>query len=143
MNQRNARPGGYDAVIAEIAEKKICPFCSENLAKIHQRPLDIRQRWIVTDNMYPYQPSLCHKLIIHREHIEHIEQMATDAWQELGEIIQEFTREQKIVGGTFLLRFGETKFTGASVAHLHANLVQSNPDDALYDPAIGLRTRIG
>ena len=143
MNQQNARPGGYDKVIADIAAQNLCPFCPEHLAEFHKKPMQHRNHWIVTDNQYPYVPSKHHKLIIHTTHIDHISKIVPAAWNELYEIVQSLVREHVVTGGTFLMRFGETKFTGASVTHLHVNLVQSNPDDPSYDVAIGLRTRIG
>lgn len=143
VNQQNARPGGYDKVIADIAAQNVCPFCPEHLAEFHKKPMEHRKFWIVTDNQYPYQPSKHHKLIIHAEHIDHVSKIIPEAWTELYEIVQELVDANSIGGGTFLMRFGETRFTGASVTHLHANLVQSNPDDPAYDPAIGVRTRVG
>ncbi len=143
VNQQNARPGGYDKVIAGIAAQNVCPFCPERLAEFHKLPMTRWKFWIVTDNQFPYTPSKHHKLIIHTEHIDHVSKIIPEAWAELYGIIQELVGDTTMVGGTFLMRFGETRFTGASVTHLHANLVQSNPDDTSYDPALGLRTRIG
>lgn len=143
VNLQNARPGGYDKVIADIASQDVCPFCPENLTEFHKKPMEHRKFWIVTDNQYPYTPSKHHKLIIHTQHIDHISKIIPEAWTELYEIVQELVGTNTMQGGTFLMRFGETRFTGASVTHLHMNLVQSNPDDESYDPVIGLRTRIG
>ena len=143
VNQQNARPGVYDEVIRDIAQKNVCPFCAEDLAEFHKNPVELRTYWVVTDNMYPYTPKKHHKLLIHREHIQHLSEISVEAWAELQVILREQTEKNAMVGGTFVMRFGETKFTGASVQHLHANLVQSNPDDPAYDPAVGLRVRIG
>ena len=144
VNIQNTRPAkGYDKVIASIAEKNICPFCSDHLAEFHKNPIEHRKYWIITDNMYPYSPARHHKLIIHTAHIDHISKIVPDAWTELYEIVQELVDSNAITGGTFLMRFGETKFTGASVTHLHANLLQSNPDDSSYDPSVGVVRRIG
>ena len=144
VNTQNTRPaGGYDKVIADIAEKNVCPFCPEYLLEFHKNPIERRKYWIVTDNMYPYAPAKHHKLIIHTEHIDHISKIIPEAWTELYEIVQELVEKNVIAGGTFLMRFGETKFTGASVTHLHANLLQSNPDDSSYDQKVGVVRRIG
>lgn len=143
VNLQNARPGGYDKVIADIAEQRVCPFCPDQLANFHKNSIERRGHWILTDNMYPYKPTKVHKLIIHAEHIEHIADISPEAWQELQEIIKEVHTKSPLPGGTFILRFGETRFTGASVTHLHANLAQSNPEDPSYDPQKGLLTRIG
>ena len=143
VNQNHARPGGYDKVIAEIAKKKLCPFCPEHLVEFHKLPIVEREFWLITDNQFPYKPSKWNKLIIHRVHIQHFSEISPLAWKELGEIIQEQTRALNMAGGSFFMRFGETKFTGASVSHLHCQLLQSNPDDPEYDPAKGIFTRLG
>lgn len=143
VNLQNARAGLYADVIANIAEKKICPFCPEHITTIHKNPIEEHSAWLVTDNMYPYRPTKQHVLIVHRQHIEGMDQVSSDAWAELRVIIKAETAKRGIVGGSFFLRFGETKFTGASVTHLHAHLIQSDPDDPTYDSAKGLMTRIG
>lgn len=143
VNQNHARPGGYDKVIADIAKKNLCPFCPEHLAEFHKLPIEERQFWLITDNQYPYKPSKYSKLFIHRVHIQHFSEVSPEAWKELGEVIDEQTKVLNIVGGSFFMRFGETRFTGASVSHLHCHLLQSNPDDPAYDPAKGVLARIG
>lgn len=143
VNLQNARPGVYTDVIASIAEKKICPFCPEHVHEIHEKPIVDREFWLVTDNMYPYQPTKQCRLYIHREHIESLEQISAAAWTELRSIIKVDIAERQIVGGSFFLRFGDTRFTGSSVVHLHAHLLQSNPDDPSYDPDRGVMTRLG
>lgn len=139
------RPSGdpYKRVIAEIAEHGVCPFCKDNLQKYHKPKLEERSYWWLTDNMYPYKPSRHHRLIIHKEHISHIGELSEEAWKELQAIIKEETTRLNITGGTTIMRFGETRFTGASVNHLHAHIVQSDPDDDSYDKQKGLTMRIG
>ena len=143
-NNAQARPTGeYAQVINKIAQDGVCPFCPEHLTKYHKKPLEQKKFWTVTDNMYPYKPSKHHRLIIHREHITHLNEVSTEAWNELLEIFKAETAGKDISGGTFVMRFGNTKFTGASVSHLHAHIVQSDPDDPSYDKAKGLTMRIG
>ena len=146
VDQNNTQPperGEYAKIIGKIANDGVCPFCSEHLAKYHKKPLENKVFWTITDNMYPYKPSKHHRLIIHREHIAHIDQVSPPAWHELMEIFIKEVAERKITGGTLIMRFGDTKFTGASVSHLHAHIVQSDPDDPAYDKTKGLTMRIG
>jgi diadenosine tetraphosphate (Ap4A) HIT family hydrolase len=143
VNQNNARPGDYAGVIAGINKDGVCPFCPEHLAKYHKNPIDEFNFWLVTDNMYPYKPTSKHKLLIHRTHIESIDQISPEAWSELMVIVKKTTTSEKITGGSFLMRFGDTHFTGASVTHLHCHIIQSNPDSSDYDEKTGLLTRIG
>ena len=143
VNKQNARPGVYEETINQIAKQNVCPFCSEHLAEFHKRLMERREHWIATENMYPYTPSKQHIMFIHIEHINHIGEISPEAWAELGVLVKEQTTRRGITGGTFYLRFGDTRFTGASVTHLHANIVQSNPEDPSYDPKKGLLTRVG
>ncbi len=139
------RPGSdtYGQVIADIAKDGVCPFCPEHLKQYHKPELVEKKFWWVTDNMYPYKPTKRHRLIIHKKHISHMNELSVDAWAELLEIIKSETARLGITGGTFIERFGETKFTGASVTHLHGHIVQSDPDDPSYDKIKGLMMRIG
>ncbi len=81
-------------------------------------------------------------MLIHKTHISDISEISPEAWTELHTIIgtEKITRD--ITGGTFIMRFGETKYTGASVTHLHAHLFQSDPDHQDYGPS-GVLTRVG
>lgn len=146
VNHENTkyRPdGAYGAVISQIAKDGVCPFCPENLKKYHKLPITEKKFWYATDNMYPYKPTLAHRLFIHKSHITHICEISPEAWVELQEIIKEESTSKHMVGGSFLCRFGDTHFTGASVNHLHASLVQSNPEDPTYDKKAGIMVRIG
>ncbi len=133
----------YGNVISQIAQDGVCPFCPEHLAKYHKNPIEEKTFWVLTDNMYPYKPALRHRLIIHKAHITHINEVSTEAWIELQTLIKEETISKNISGGTFIMRFGDTHYTGASVSHLHAHIVQSNPEDSSYDTIKGLTMRIG
>lgn len=144
VNLSNAKRGNeYEKVIEEIQKHAVCPFCPENISKYHKNPIEKRTHWLVTNNMYPYKPVNHHILLIHAKHIEHISEITPEAWVELKTILDETTEKKPITGGSLMLRFGNTNFTGASVTHLHAHIIQSNPDDKEYDKAKGLMVRLG
>ncbi len=143
VNPNNAaRVGGqiYADVIKDIAERGECPFCPENLASNHKNPiLHETDNWLLTDNMYPYEGAAEHLLIIHRDHIETIDEIIPEAWSELQLIVGYAKKLRDIKGGALLMRFGETAYTGASVAHLHAQLVAGSGDPG----AAPVLTRVG
>lgn len=131
----------YSKVISDIQKDGVCPFCPENLSKYHKNPI-IKEGayWLLTSNMYPYEGAKYHVLIIHKKHIENFAEITPEAWVELKSFIEEFGKENNIPGGTFLMRFGGTAYTGASVSHLHANFVSPDGEDKNRKPII---TRIG
>lgn len=148
VDVNNARPGhNYHKVIADIKKAKVCPFCPDQLANFHKNPIEYKGRhWIATKNMYPYTAVKHHLLLIHKAHIEHISELKKEAWLELNRLINKLTKERKIVGGTLMFRFGDTRFTGASVNHLHAQIIQSNPKHPEYNnpkTMPGVVTRVG
>jgi ATP adenylyltransferase len=122
----------YTETIERIRETGECPFCPEHLHREHGLPIIIDGvNWTVTDNKYPYNGSENHVLFVHKEHITTLGEMSVEAWQELQEVLKETTRLRKIGGGTLIMRMGDTDYTGASVAHLHAQLISGsgNPAD--------------
>jgi diadenosine tetraphosphate (Ap4A) HIT family hydrolase len=144
VNQNNTKyraDGTYGEVIEKIGKDKVCPFCPEHLAKYHTNPiLRAGEYWLVTDNLFPYPGAKHHVLLIHRDHIENITELSRAAWDELWECITWVIRERKIPGGSLVFRFGDTAYTGASVAHLHANLASADGENADRAPIV---TRIG
>ena len=131
----------YGNVISQIKKDGVCPFCPESLAKYHTNPiLKEGKFWLLTDNLYPYEGTKYHELLIHKEHITTFGGISKEAWEELNDFINYFTRENNIPGGTFIMRFGDTRYTGASVSHLHANLVSPKGEDKDRKPIV---VRIG
>ncbi len=86
--------------------------------------------------MYPYKGATHHYLLIHKAHIILPNEMTKKAEHEFFELINWTIQTFKIPGGTFFMRFGNTTYTGASVSHLHAQLVSSNPDQDGYEPVV-------
>ncbi|MBI5138613.1 MAG: HIT domain-containing protein [Candidatus Vogelbacteria bacterium] len=134
VDLNNARPGhSYHSVISNIVKDGVCPFCPDKLAKYHKNPIEMKGKfWLVTKNMYPYTAVKHHLLLIHKKHIEHISEITKDAWLELQRTIKKLSKQKNVQGGSLMLRFGDTHFTGASVNHLHAHIIQSDPDHKEY-----------
>ncbi len=123
-NAASSKREKYAKIIEKIRKDKVCPFCPGNLFKYHKHPIiEENSFWIATKNMYPYKGTRKHILLIHKKHISSIGETTPEALAELQKIISSMTKRLKIKGGLFFFRFGETKFTGATVSHLHAHLI--------------------
>lgn len=110
-------------VMNQIVKDGVCPFCQAQLAKYHRQPiLWENDRWLVTENDYPYEGTRFHFLIIRKQH-RHIEDVGPSAWVDLGRAVDWIIEHYKIKGGTFLMRFGEMEYNGSSVQHLHAHII--------------------
>lgn len=137
--QHSERPPGenqeYRQVIEDIIEEGICPFCPEHLSRFHRNPIDQESDyWVVTNNLYPYKGAVAHALAIHKQHIESIEEMQPEAWVDFLDVIKGATKRLRLEGASLLMRYGSTNYTGASVAHMHAQIVSGS--DNPEDPAI-------
>ena len=118
----------YAQALAKIEEAGICPFCEEHLPKHHGKPILFRNaHWIVTENAWPYEGTRHQFVLIARDHIESAEVLSSEAWEALGSAYRRLVSDYQLEGATLLLRTGMTEYTGASVAHLHAQLICGGP----------------
>lgn len=123
VNLNNARKGGYRAVIKQIALTGKCPFCKENFA-YHKKPI-LKQKddWFLTEASWPYKNARCHLMILGEKHKESLSELKKEDLWAISYLAQWAIKKYKIKGGALAARFGDTDFTGASVAHLHFHLI--------------------
>lgn len=108
----------------QIEKAGVCPFCQPHLTTYHRKSILWQNNgWLVTKNDYPYTGSRHHLLLICKRHVDDILQLDDIAYLELREAVNWVIRHWKIKGGTFLLRFGDGTYNGASVRHLHAHII--------------------
>lgn len=114
----------YSKTISQITKDGVCPFCPDHLATYHPNPIIKEGKyWLYSKNAYPYKGARHHFIVIHKAHIEGFAEITQEAWAELRELINDMSHEHNIKGGALVCRFGETKYNGASVSHLHAQVI--------------------
>jgi len=133
----------YVKVLEKIIEEGGCPFCEGNLMRHHREPiLSKGKHWLVTKNAWPYEGAKHHFLLISNTHIESIEDASPDVWSELHEHWNKLQNKFQLEGATLFIRSGDTKMTGASVCHLHAQIVAGKPrgdDSSAITALIGFK----
>ncbi len=118
----------YAKTLKAIIAGGFCPFCEEHLFRHHSRPIVYKSKhWLVTENAWPYEGSRHHFLFIARKHVENIEELSATAWTELHAMHRFLVKRCGLKGATLFIRSGDTKFTGASVNHLHAQVIVGGP----------------
>jgi len=128
VNLNNARKGEYRKVIKEIALTGKCPFCKENF-RYHKKPiLKEKGDWFLTDVSWPYKNARCHLIILGNKHRENFPELERKDFEDVFHLAKWAIKEYKIKGGALAIRFGDTDFTGASVAHLHFHLISPKKD---------------
>lgn len=114
----------YYAVLEKIERTKLCPFCKENF-KYHKRPiLKKLGGWLATENSWPYKGAKVHCLLIAERHCEQFEDLTAKDFKTVAALTRWLIKKYNIPGGGLALRFGDPLFTGASVRHLHFQLIQ-------------------
>jgi len=124
FNMANARVPEQLKQMEDLQKMKICPFCRKYFEKNHREPI-LREgkNWLVTKNDYPYEGSRVHMIINYKKHIDSVEKISPQSMIELFSHIRWIKKKFNIRGGAFLMRFGDIKYTGASITHLHAHLI--------------------
>lgn len=118
-----AKTEHYTKVLHEIVDQGVCPFCPGNF-KWHPHPI-LREEdgWFITAQLQPYEHTAHHFLLIRSVHAERLEELADKDWVTLGKLCRWAVKEFDLPGGGTTMRWGETKYTGATVRHLHAHLI--------------------
>lgn len=127
VNQRFAgKNKGYAETIQKIKKAGHCPFCPENFI-YHEKPIIKRSgTWFITESSHPYKNSKYHFLIIGMKHKESILDLEISDFKSIRMLARYVIKKYGIRGGGLMLRFGDTNYTGATVAHLHFHLISPN-----------------
>ena len=124
INVKEVRVDEQRAIMEQIVKDGVCPFCMENFTRYHKQPiLRDGERWILTPSQWPYENTKHHFLAVSKKHIERIEELQAEDITELLEHFKWANKEYEFPGGAFFMRFGNMKYNGSSVAHLHAQLL--------------------
>lgn len=142
LNHLSARTEEQKALMAKIEEDGVCPFCAEHFRKYHPKPiLRETEYWFVTENMSPYEGTTHHFLFVYKPaHINRPDQMLPGAADDLIALVAWLEKEFAIEGGSFFMRFGDTRTNGGSVSHLHAQLITGKP---YQEGAEAIRVKLG
>ncbi|MFZ2187981.1 MAG: HIT domain-containing protein [Candidatus Moraniibacteriota bacterium] len=141
LDLKNARKEEQIAVMKKIIADGVCPFCHDFVEKkkpaYHSNPVLVETDfWVVTRNAWPYGHTKEHLILVIKRHILNPEEMKEEEILDLWNIIREVKQKLGITHSTLLMRSDTTGKTGATVQHLHAQLVVASGDE----PVI---TRIG
>ena len=134
VNRDNARHGEYREVIEKIDGIGKCPFCPDNFI-YHKKPiLKRRGGWFLTENSWPYKDTSHHLIIIGKKHKENFSELTNKDFGDVASLAKWAIKKNRIQGGAFAMRFGNTGIAGSSVAHIHFHIIspQKNQKTQLY-----------
>ena len=123
VNRANARTGWYRSMLGDIQKERVCPLCPKTM-RWHNKPILKHHRgWLITENFNPYKNTERHLIVIGSAHKERLEELSARDWGAITHLLNWAIKKFKIEGGAIAMRFGDTRWTGATVAHLHAHLI--------------------
>lgn len=130
LNHDNARTPEQKELMEKIEQDGVCPFCAEYFKKYHPKPIfKETDYWFFTENMSPYEGTKHHFIFVYKPaHATSLSDIPSEAFADLHQLMTEAVAEYKIPGGSFFMRFGDQKYNGSSVAHLHAQLLMGDAD---------------
>jgi len=132
----HARLDEQRSVMEQIVKDGVCPFCPEHLEQYHKQPtLQENESWVLTKNQWPYEKTEVHLLAILRRHEEDLVNLTDEDWKNLGQLMRWAQQHMKLPGGAIGMRFGKPKFSGATVQHIHAQLIVPKKDETTGAPA--------
>ena len=131
MNTKNALSRVERAKMKRIGKAGVCPFCPKYFKKYHGSPIIKESKnWRLVKNDFPYAGSKTHLLLVHKKHIENVKNISPAGAKELVRLISLAEKKFRIDNGIFLIRFGDPKYTGATIKHIHGHLIASKKDKA-------------
>ena len=142
LNLSNARTPEQQELMQKIVADGVCPFCAEYFRKYHPKPV-IKETnyWFFTENMSPYKGTRYHFIFVYKPaHISNPRELSPEALMDLFALLNAATEEYQIPGGAFFMRFGDTRYNGSSVEHLHAHLIMGDVDAPEHEP---VRVKLG
>lgn len=123
VDTRNARTEKYRKVLERIAADRVCPFCPSNF-RYHTRPvLKRRGSWLATRNFNPYPGSRHHFLLVGKDHKEKLCELTLKDMGDILWLIAWIERKHNLKGGGIAMRFGNSRYNGATVSHIHCHLI--------------------
>jgi ATP adenylyltransferase len=130
-----ARTDSQRNYMRELEQDQICVFCPEHFIAYHSAPIEMEfEYWYVTRNDFPYRGAALHLLIVSRQHVTELSELPDEAGSELLKVIREIKKVHICSSEAIVIRSGDMRFNGGSVAHLHIHFVVGDVDNPDHEP---------
>lgn len=125
IDKTYAKSKSYKKELEDIEKKGECPFCEKNFKYYKTKIIALKQYngWFIAKSNWPYKNSLHHFMIVSKKHKEQFFELNKEDLETVKYLTNWAIKKFKIKGGALTIRFGDTKFTGATVCHLHFHLI--------------------
>jgi ATP adenylyltransferase len=137
VDPRYAKGEEYGRVIEAILKEGNCPFCPAHF-KWHTHPRLMQSGlWFITEARWPYPNASRHFLLISEKHLERFDELGEEDFCSVMFLAGWAVKGYDLPGGALALRFGDSRYTGATVRHLHFHLIVPDPEKGHVDFPVG------
>lgn len=131
----NVRTAEQQARMERLDAAGVCLFCPDGLAGHAGDEVVLRTRhWSVIPNAFPYAGARLHLLLVPDEHAEDLLELSeparADFWTALAQVRQRYRLTHYGLGS----RNGDCRYTGATIAHVHAHVLVGEEQDEEAPP---------
>jgi ATP adenylyltransferase len=126
MNIGNARDPEQARRMKALTEAGKCYFCRQGSAENKTLPEGIIREghyWYIKANDFPVEGSIHHYLIVSIRHATEMTELAETEELELFQIMRWLQTHLDVNGFSFFVRNGDTRYTGATMDHLHCHFI--------------------
>ncbi len=125
----HARTPEQLAEMKRLDEAGVCLFCPAHLAgHPRQQVLLSTAHWSVTPNEFPYPGTRLHLLLVPHQHVSDLLELSDEARADFWAALAATAARHRLEHYSLGIRNGDCRFTGATIAHVHAHLLVATGD---------------
>ncbi len=130
-NHAQARTPEQARQMKDLAARKVCAFCPENILTETRTPIDMEtDHWFVKENDYPYKDTKLHLLLIPKEHAKSVADLSAKAQTDFIDVVVQVEKHYNLTSYAVAMRSGDPRYNGGSVEHLHAHIIVGDKTSA-------------
>ncbi|NCS99374.1 HIT domain-containing protein [Candidatus Parcubacteria bacterium] len=129
----NCRNTSQQEKYLEIYKKNYDPFGERSkIEDLGNEIISDTDYWIVIRNQHYKDPKRKHHfVVILKRFIKTTEELRSEEILDAFKTLSEINLRFQICGGALLMRYGDTRLSGASVKHLHFHIVEPSSNEAI------------
>lgn len=147
-NTREVKQREIMEELAQTGECFLCPSVIERIstkyAGVSTLPIHQGTFWFIKKNDFPYEGTVLHLLIVPKRHLTRVEELTSDEFLELQEMITWVNTTNNVKGASLFMRYGDTSYTGATLAHIHFHIIHGvakSTTTEVIKPKLGYKER--
>lgn len=135
-NFDNARHDEQSRRMQKLEQQGDCFLCLNTLKGMPEAgPPELENAyWYVKKNDFPYKDTSVHLLVVSKQHVSTLKELSIAAHNGFLAIVTECENKYKLDAFSIGMRVGDMRFTGGTIAHLHAHIIVGDTSNPNHEP---------